>query len=98
MMTIYVGNLNFRVTENEIKALFEQYGTVDSVKLIIDKITNKPRGFGFITMEDDNGTEAISHLNGVEFNGRNLKVNEAKEKTDQDRRSQQPRKQWASNY
>ena len=76
---IYVGNLNFRATENEIRDLFEEYGEVESVNLISDKETGRPRGFGFVEMaDDDEADEAIEALDGLEHPGRNLKVNEAR--------------------
>jgi len=83
-MNIYVGNLNFKTTEEEVKQLFEQYGSVTSVKLITDRDTGRPRGFGFVEMDDDTaGDTAVESLNGTEYAGRNLKVNVAKEKREQ---------------
>lgn len=78
MMNIYVGNLNYRSTEDDIRGLFEQYGTVHSVKLINDRETGRPRGFGFVEMDADGGNAAVEALNGAEFGGRNLRVNEAR--------------------
>ena len=76
---IYVGNLPFRTTEESVRDLFARYGEVQSVKLISDRETGKPRGFGFVEMDDDAAAdEAIKSLDGTEFEGRNLKVNEAK--------------------
>ena len=77
MKKIYVGNLPFSATEDEIRQLFAQYGTVSSVALITDRDTGAPRGFGFVEM-DDGGDEAINALSNHELGGRNLKVNEAK--------------------
>jgi len=77
-MNIYIGNLPFKVEESEIKALFEQYGTVESIKLVTDRITGRKKGFGFIEMDDAGGQMAIDSLNEKEFQGRNLKVNPAK--------------------
>lgn len=77
MKKIYVGNLPFSSTEDEIRQLFSQYGTVSSVALITDRDTGAPRGFGFVEM-DEGGDEAINALNNHELGGRNLKVNEAK--------------------
>ena len=76
MKKIYVGNLPFSSTEDEIRQLFSQYGTVTSVALITDRDTGAPRGFGFVEMEEG-GDEAINALNNHELGGRNLKVNEA---------------------
>ncbi len=77
MKKIYVGNLPFSATEDEIRQLFAQYGAVTSVALITDRDTGAPRGFGFVEM-DDGGDEAINALSNHELGGRNLKVNEAK--------------------
>ena len=77
---IYCGNLPFSATEAEVRALFEQYGPVSEVNLITDRDTGRPRGFGFVQMDDTNADEAISKLNGVEFGGRNLRVNVARER------------------
>jgi RNA recognition motif-containing protein len=77
MKKIYVGNLPFSSTESEIRELFAQYGTVSSVSLITDRDTGRPRGFGFVEMEDG-GDEAIKSLDNYQIDGRNLKVNEAR--------------------
>ena len=78
--SIYVGNLPFSSSEMEVRELFEQHGTVHSVKLITDRYTGKPRGFGFIEMEDEDAEAAIQALDGTEFGGRSLRVNEARER------------------
>ncbi len=78
--TIFVGNLPFSTTEAEIHNLFSQYGTVLSVKLIADRETGRPRGFGFVEMEDAEATVAIENLNEMDFNGRPLRVNKAQER------------------
>ncbi len=75
---IYVGNLPWSATEDEVRAAFEAYGEVSSVKLIEDRETGRPRGFGFVEMEDAGALEAIENLDGKDFGGRALKVNEAK--------------------
>ena len=77
MTTLYVGNLPFSATESEIRSLFEQHGQVDSVKLINDRETGRPRGFGFVEMEGPDAAAAISALDGADMNGRSLRVNEA---------------------
>lgn len=77
-MNIYVGNLNYRSSEDGLRKLFEQYGTVESVKLIKDKDTGKKKGFGFIEMDDEGGKKAVEALNEKELDGRNLRVNEAR--------------------
>ena len=84
--TIYVGNLPFSATEEDVRNLFAQYGTIHSVKMITDRETGKPRGFGFVEIEQDGASAAIEALNGAEFQGRNLRVNEAREKTGSKRR------------
>jgi len=78
---IYVGNLPFSSTEDDIRSLFAQYGTVSSVSLITDRDTGAPRGFGFVEM-DEGGDEAIKALNNYELDGRSLRVNEAKPRED----------------
>jgi RNA recognition motif-containing protein len=81
LKNIYVGNISYSATEDNIKELFEQHGKVNSVKIIIDRYTQRSKGFGFVEMEDENeADEAINAINGFEFLGRNLKVNEAREK------------------
>lgn len=74
---IYVGNLPWSSTEDEVRDAFAQYGEVISVNLISDRDTGRPRGFGFVEMESG-GDEAISALDGSNFGGRNIKVNEAR--------------------
>ena len=87
-MQIYVGNMSYDTTQEGLESLFAQYGSVDSVKIITDRETGRAKGFGFITMNDDSSAQsAIAELNGKEFDGRTLKVNEAKPKEDRPRRS-----------
>ncbi|BCD67412.1 RNA-binding protein [Nitratiruptor sp. YY09-18] len=78
MKQIYVGNLPYRSGEEEVRNLFAQYGEVNSVKLITDRETGRPRGFGFVEMDDSEALAAIEALDGQEFEGRVLKVNEAR--------------------
>lgn len=78
---IYIGNLSFNVTEEEIRELFGAYGTVDKVNLITDRETGRLRGFGFVEMASG-GNEAIRALNEKELGGRNLTVNLAKPRED----------------
>ena len=75
---IYVGNLSFQTTENDLSELFATFGTVDAVSIITDRDTGRSKGFGFVTMDDENAEKAISGLNGSEHNGRALTVNEAR--------------------
>ncbi len=76
---MYVGNLSYDATEGDIRSLFEEFGTVDSVNLIMDRETGRPRGFGFVEMNDnDAANAAMTKLNGADFQGRNLNINEAR--------------------
>jgi RNA recognition motif-containing protein len=77
---IYVGNLPFSATEQEVREMFEAHGTVHEVSLITDRDTGRPRGFGFVEMDDDGATAAINALNGTSMGGRALNVNEARER------------------
>ncbi len=87
-MNIYVGNLDFKVDENDLEGLFQEYGTTSSVKIITDKYSGKSKGFGFVTMEDqDEAKKAIEELNGATLENREIVVNEAR-----------PRKQYSDNY
>jgi len=78
MKSIYVGNLGSGTTSDQLRALFSRHGDVLSVKLINDRYTGKPRGFAFVEMDDESAEDAIIATDGVEFEGRNLKVNLAK--------------------
>ena len=79
MLNLYVGNLPFTANDDEIRQLFEQYGQVDSVNLITDRETGRPRGFGFVEMGGrEEGERAIQELDGKDFGGRQLTVNEAR--------------------
>jgi RNA-binding proteins (RRM domain) len=85
-MNIYVANIPFKASEDELRELFEQHGEVSSVKIILDRETNRSRGFGFIEMSDnDSAKQAINELNGYSFLGKELVVNEARPKTDSPR-------------
>jgi len=77
---LYVGNLPFTATEAEVRTLFEKHGTVHSVALINDRETGRPRGFGFVEMDEDGAQAAMRALNGYEWNGRPINVNEAQER------------------
>jgi len=80
---IYVGNLSFQTSENEVRDLFGQFGEVSEVTLITDRETGRPRGFGFVEMRnDEEGREAMGALDGKEVGGRTLKINEARPKTE----------------
>ena len=87
MINIYVGNLPFTATEDEVREAFAAYGEVLSVKLINDRETGRPRGFGFVEMKSkDEGTAAIAGLNGTNMGGRPLRINEAKPREQRPRR------------
>ncbi|MEO6848881.1 MAG: RNA-binding protein [Chthoniobacterales bacterium] len=87
-MKLYVGNLSFNTTENELQDLFEQFGTVSDVSLITDKMTGRSRGFAFVTMGGaEEGKAAIAGLNNKEADGRKLTINEARPREDRPQRS-----------
>ncbi|OUL29062.1 MULTISPECIES: RNA-binding protein [unclassified Nostoc] len=94
-MSIYVGNLSYQVTEEDLKRAFAEYGTVNRVQLPTDRETGRPRGFAFVEMETDaQETAAIDALDGAEWMGRDLKVNKAKPREE---RSSSPRGNWGNN-
>ena len=83
MKKIFVGNLSFKATEDAVRSMFAEYGTVDSVSLVTDRDTGQARGFGFVEMSNNaEADHAIAELNGKELHGRALKVNEARPKTE----------------
>lgn len=75
---IYVGNLSFRTTEDELTELFQQVGPVESVSIITDRDTGRSKGFGFVSMNDEDAEKAIAAYSGKEVGGRALTVNEAR--------------------
>ena len=80
-MNLYVGNLSYQLTEQELRQAFEEYGEVTSARMITDRETGRPRGFGFVEMADQStAMNAIDSLNGHELAGRRLVVNEARPK------------------
>jgi RNA recognition motif-containing protein len=82
-MSIYVGNLSYQVTEEDLKRAFAEYGTVGRVQLPTDRETGRPRGFAFVEMESEaDEAKAIESLDGAEWMGRDLRVNKAKPKED----------------
>jgi len=86
MKNIYVGNLSFDATEDQVRGMFEQYGPVDKVSIITDRDTGQPRGFAFVEMpDDDSAGKAMEALNGSALGGRNITVNEARPKADRPR-------------
>ena len=80
MTKLYVGNLPFTATEDAVRTLFSKHGTVEQVSLINDRDTGRPRGFGFVEMSNADASRAMQVLNGADFDGRTLKVNEAQER------------------
>ncbi len=86
MKNIYVGNLPFDATEEQLRGLFEAYGPVDKASIVTDRDTGQPRGFAFVEMTDDDAAgKAMEALNGTNLGGRNLNINEARPKTDRPR-------------
>ncbi len=85
---VYVGNLSFDSNEDGLRTLFEQYGTVHSANVITDRNTGRSRGFGFVEMDTEGADAAIAALDGTDFDGRPLKVNEAKP------RESRPSRRW----
>jgi len=86
-MNIFVAKLNYDTQESDLRASFEEYGQVDSVKIIMDKFTGRSKGFGFVEMpNDEEGREAISNLNDQELDGRTIVVKESDDRRKNDRR------------
>ena len=82
-MNIYVGNLDYKVDESDLKEVFQEFGNVESSKVITDKFSGKSKGFGFVIMEDDEQAKnAIEELNGATYEDRAMKVNEARPRKD----------------
>jgi RNA recognition motif-containing protein len=79
-MNIYVGNLPFSITEEKMREIFEAFGEIESIKLITDRETGRPRGFGFVEMDNSAADEAIKTLNNTEIDGRTIKVNQSEPK------------------
>ena len=89
MKTIYLGNLPLSASEDDVKGLFGQHGEVARVSLVTDRETGRPRGFGFVEMEPEAAAKAIEALDGTDFEGHILRVNEAR-----DRGARPPRRSW----
>ncbi|MBK6828273.1 MAG: RNA-binding protein [Chitinophagaceae bacterium] len=90
-MNIYVSNLPFAVVDEDLRSYFAEYGEVISAKVIMDKYTNRSKGFGFVEMSDDAaGQKAISELDGATVEGRSIKVNIAKPREERPARTQKP--------
>jgi RNA recognition motif-containing protein len=86
--SIYVGNLPFSASEDEVRSFFAPHGEVKSVRLMMDRETGRPRGFGFVEMSEDDAKKAITALNGKDMGGRSLRINLAEEKP------QRPKRSW----
>jgi len=80
MTKLYVGNLPFTATEEAVRSLFAPHGTVEKLSLISDRDTGRPRGFGFVEMSNADASRAMQALNGADFDGRPLRINEAQDK------------------
>ena len=90
-MSVYIGNLSFKATEEDVESVFSEYGSVKKVQLPTDRETGRKRGFGFVEMSsEDEETAAIEALNEAEWMGRNLKVNKARPRTERS----VPRERW----
>ena len=95
-MKLYIGNLSFETTENDLQDLFAQHGTVNEVHLMLDRFTSKSRGFAFVTMNDNTqASAAMSALNGHELNGRTVTVNEARPREERGPRPQSDKRHFA---
>ena len=79
-VNIYVGNLAYSVTEEQLQSAFSRFGKVSKAAVIMDRVTNRSKGFGFVEMDDDSGESAISSLDGSDVEGRSIKVNKSKGK------------------
>lgn len=88
-MNIFVGNLPFTVTEDALREMFEPFGEIQTLKLITDRETGRPRGFGFIEMDNADADAAIKSLNNTDLDGRTIKVNQS-----EPRKSSSSRKRW----
>jgi RNA recognition motif-containing protein len=91
MTKLYVGNLPFSATDETVRALFAKHGTVEKVSLITDRDSGRPRGFGFVEMSNADAARAMQALNGTEFDGRAIKVNEAQDRPKGGNRARSPR-------
>ncbi|HED09117.1 MAG TPA: RNA-binding protein [Caldithrix abyssi] len=86
-MNLYVGNLSFDMTDEDLQQVFEEYGTVNKVNIIMDRDSGRSKGFGFVEMESsESGEKAVQELDGQEVKGRNLKVNQARPREESPRR------------
>ena len=95
MKKVFVGNLDFRATEGDVRSAFEAYGTVERVSLMTDRDTGRSRGFAFVEMSDaQEADQAIAALNGSNLGGRAINVNEARPKTDRPHGADRRERRW----
>jgi cold-inducible RNA-binding protein len=95
MVNLYVGNLSFKTSEDDLRKLFEAHGTVERVSVTTDRATGRSRGFGFVEMaNEDEANAAIKALNETELDGRNLMVNIARPKGERPERRNRQRDRW----
>ena len=85
-MRLFVGNLAWETTDDDLRSLFADQGNVSRAQVVIDRMSGRSRGFGFVEMENEAGAKAIQELDGADYNGRNLKVNEARPREERPRR------------
>lgn len=91
-MDIYVGNLPYKTTDEDLRTAFSQYGEVAAARVVMDRISNRSKGFGFVEMPDaEAAKKAIEAMDGHDFGGRNIRVNESKPRPQGERRSFRPR-------
>ena len=94
-MDIYVGNLSYKVTDEDLRSLFATHGEVTSARVVTDRSTGQSKGFGFVEMPDrETADKAINALNGEEVDGRKLRVNESQPKPREERRGGRGRRDW----
>ena len=94
-MKIYVGNLPYETTDDDLRRLFEDHGAVTSAEVVADRHTSRSKGFGFVVMSDDaEAQKAISAIDGTDFMGRNLRVNESQPREGGRRDDRPPRRDW----
>jgi cold-inducible RNA-binding protein len=94
---LYVGNLSFQTTENDLTNLFEQAGQIESITIITDRDTGRSKGFGFVEMDSQDAEKAIAQFNGTEFNGRSLTVNEARPREERSNNRSNNRSSYGGN-
>ena len=94
MKSIFVGNLPWSATNEELEQKFSEFGTVHSARVVFDKFTNRSKGFGFVDMEDDAAAAAITAMSGYKWGDREITCNEARPKTERSSGPREPRNDW----